>query len=276
RIRRHLRIDKATKLPRPHVKDLVVTEFAPCRLKDHYHNTLEDDLMYMTYVHEKLPRPAPREIRHIYDPANPYVKYRNNPIVGGMTHMLKRLPPPSAPNNTVKLEKIVLHCFVRQAIHSKSVLLGPMMMLRALTGSNEFAGGRRTMAGVQIVRGRKSVPGWIRRNAPCGVKVEIKGPAMYDFIATLVEFVLPRIRDFSGLPLPPSSMSMLTPSGTSGVIAFGLPSSAMAYFPQLETNLDQYPLLPGMHIHFVTDARRQGAQNRARALLSGFQIPFTR
>jgi large subunit ribosomal protein L5 len=59
-------------------------------------------------------------------------------------------------------------------------------------------------------------------------------------------------------------------------MALCLPPSAMAFFPQLEVNVDSYPKLPGMHITFVTNAEGQGAQNKARALVSGFQVPFTR
>jgi len=50
----------------------------------------------------------------------------------------------------------------------------------------------------------------------------------------------------------------------------------MGFFPQIEVNQDSYPKMYGMHIHFVTNASGLGAQNRARALVSGFQIPFVR
>jgi large subunit ribosomal protein L5 len=50
----------------------------------------------------------------------------------------------------------------------------------------------------------------------------------------------------------------------------------MGFFPQIEVNLDAYPKTYGMHIHFITNAKGVGAQERARQLLSGFQIPFVR
>ncbi|EEB94711.1 hypothetical protein MPER_06431 [Moniliophthora perniciosa FA553] len=75
-----LKINHRTKLPQPHVK-ILTREFAPCRLQDHYHTTLQDDVMYMTYKHELGPRPPPRNIRLKYDPENPYTKYRFNPPV---------------------------------------------------------------------------------------------------------------------------------------------------------------------------------------------------
>jgi len=48
------------------------------------------------------------------------------------------------------------------------------------------------------------------------------------------------------------------------------------FFPQIEVNVDSYPKLYGMHIHFITNATGMGAQDRARALVSGFQMPFLR
>jgi ribosomal protein L5 len=47
-------------------------------------------------------------------------------------------------------------------------------------------------------------------------------------------------------------------------------------FLKIEVNQDLYPRLTGMHVHFVTNERGRGSQNKARALLSSFQIPFVR
>jgi len=165
---------------------------------------------------------------------------------------------------------------VKEAINSKSNLLGAIAAFRAISGENSQAGGVHTTEGVEIVRAVKTVGGWSRAGAALGVKVDMKGPKMYDFLSTLVEFVLPRLREFNGVQLPGSSSNMQTPAGVSGVVSFGLPPEAMGLFPQIEVNLDSYPKSYGMHIHFVTNAEGQGAQNRARGLLSGFGVPFIR
>jgi large subunit ribosomal protein L5 len=123
-----------------------------------------------------------------------------------------------------------------------------------------------------LVKGKKAVGGWIRPGVPVGAKVDLRGQSMYGFLNTLTEFVLLRLRDFDGIVLPPKSSSSTTPSTVSGVVSFGLPPEAMVFFPQLEVNVDAYPMLPGIHIHFVT----KGAQDKARALVSGFQVPFVR
>ncbi|KAL9709464.1 54S ribosomal protein L7, mitochondrial [Leucoagaricus gongylophorus] len=272
-LRAHLRKDRVTGLPRPPVT-LITREFAPCRLQDHYYDTLQSDLMYMTYRHEPRP-PLSRPIRLSFDPQNPFSKHRRNPPVGG-SRVGKKLSPPSSPRSVIRLEKVVLHTMVKEALQSKSNLLGPIMALRALTGESRQARGRVHNHGVQIVRGRKSVGGWIRPGVPVGAQVVLKGRTMYDFIATLVEFVLPRLREFQGVLLPPPSSNVNSLSAVSGVVSFGLTPQAMGFFPQIEVNQDAYPKMYGMHIHFVTNASGLGAQNRARALVSGFQIPFVR
>lgn len=273
-ITKPLRRNWRTRLPIPHVP-LVGREFAPCRLEDHYHASLADNAMYMTYIHEAGPRPEPRKIRLTYDPSNPYARFRHNPPVGG-SQLGKKPPPPDTPQNVVRLEKIVLHSFQKTAIGSRASLLGLIMALRTLSGETERAMGRHNVAGVQLVRGKKSVGGWIRPGVPVGAKVELQGAPMYDFLGQLVEFVLPRLKDFPGILLPPPGASSHSPSAVSGVVSIGLTPQAMQYFPQIEVNVDAYPKTYGMHIHFVTNATGVGAENRARTLLSAFQLPFTR
>lgn len=273
RIRRALRNDDRG-LPIPHVA-ITVHDTAPCRVRDHYYTTLQDNLMYMSYVHESGPRPPPREVRLRFDPNDPYSKNRLNTPVGG-DRLGKKPAPPTTTENVVKLDRIVLHTMLKEAMSNRSVLLNAIASFRAISGETNQGAGRHSSAGVQIVKGKKSVSGWVRPGLPLGVKVELKGPQMYNFIATLSEFVLPRLREFPGIVLPPSSSNMQTPSGVAGVVSFGLPPDALGLFPQIEVNLETYPKTHGMHIHFITNAEGQGAQNQARALISGFQIPFSR
>ncbi|KII90831.1 hypothetical protein PLICRDRAFT_39433 [Plicaturopsis crispa FD-325 SS-3] len=272
-IRKLLRRDDRG-LPRPPVP-ILVRETHPCRLADHYHHTLQDDLMYMTYKHEAGARPPPKEIRLKWDPNDPYTKFRHNPPIGG-EKMVKKPLPPSSPYNVVKLEKVSLHTFQTDALTNRSNLLGAIMAFRALSGETQGGGGRHNASGVQITRGKKTVGGWIRPGIPCGVKVDMKGDKMYDFLGTLTEFVLPRLREFSGVTMPPASKTLESPSAVSGVVSFGLPPIAMALFPQIEVNMDAYPKMYGMHIHIITSTEGVGAQNHARALASGLQIPFSR
>lgn len=262
-------------LPIPHV-NIIVKDTYNSRVADHYFNTVRDDIMYMSYTHKPVDTKPQRKIRLSYDLEDPYVKHRFNPPIGGQMAWTRKLMPPVTFNSVIELERIQLHSMVKEALSSRSHILGAIMAFRAISGQSQNSGGQRTVEGVQIVRGKKQVQGWIRKGIPIGVKVDLKGPKMYDFLATLTEFVLPRIRDFNGLPLGRPSGSLQTASAASGVVSLGLQPSAMGFFPQIEYNLDAYPNSYGMHIHFITNACGEGAQNRARALLSGFQMPFAR
>lgn len=261
-------------LPIPHV-NLIVRDTHRSRLADHYHTTLQDDILYMTYAHEPTPRLPPRPVRLAYDPNDPYTKHRNNPPLGG-NRWSKQPPPPSSPDNVVQLERIQIHSQIKQAAASRTNLLGPIMALRAISGATEKGGGQHTAEGVQLVKGRKNLQGWVRPGIPVGVKVDLKGNQMWDFLSVLVEFVLPRLRDFQGISLEGPSQRLDKMNSASGVVSFGIPPTALGLFPQIEVNFDAYPQTFGMHIHFITNAKGVGAQNRARALLSGFQIPFAR
>ncbi|KAK4684911.1 large subunit ribosomal protein L5, partial [Tremellales sp. Uapishka_1] len=164
---------------------------------------------------------------------------------------------------------------VKEAIGNKHSLLTAIMALRAISGESLNGGGRSGSSGVQVIASRTGAAAFkLRAGMPVAVKVELKGEAMYDFLQSLVDFVLPRIREYPGVQLPSSSASKISPSATAGVVAFGLPSTAMALFPQVEANLDAYPKLHGFHMHFKTNLKGKEAQEQARTLLSGFRVPF--
>ena len=120
---------------------------------------------------------------------------------------------------------------------------------------------------------RGSVPWTVELTT--GTRLFVKTASSEERVADLLFRRWRRIRlKDPGDPRPAASLQ--TASAASGVVSFGLPASAMGLFPQIEYNLDSYPKSYGMHIHFITNAQGEGAQNRVRALLSGFQIPFVR
>lgn len=156
------------------------------------------------------------------------------------------------------------------------------MFLRAISGL-PAAGlpqshlGKQHPTGVEIVRSRaKSASFKIRSGLPVGAKVTIKDPAaIHDFLETVSELVMPRLKDWNGVPLlPPTRGEQFQPNYHSGALTFGLPAQAMGLFPQVEVNLDAYPRQFGLAINVNTNAVGAGAQDRVRTLLSGFKIPF--
>ncbi|WOO85219.1 54S ribosomal protein L7, mitochondrial [Vanrija pseudolonga] len=251
------------------------------RYRDHYNNSLASDLLYMTYNHRasetadkavatavaKAAAEQPKVTG--YEANRPNAKPRGNRPVKQVTKgiTVERIP---------ELESITLHTMVKAAIGSKHQLLTGIMLLRAISGES-FQGGGRASTGVQVVVSRNGAAAFkLRAGMPVAAKVELRGDAMYDFIQSLVDFVLPRIREFPGIELPAASASKTSPSALSGVVSFGVSGQAAALFPQVEANLDNYPRIPGFHMHFKTNAKGKDAQEFARTLLSGFRIPFHR
>ena len=247
----------------------------PSRYRSHYEQTLASDLMYMTYDH-RLATAPPAAPLVASEPLTPYELNRPTPLPRG-----NRPERPGSsvltPSTVPKLESITLHTMVKEAIGNKQALLSAIMAFRAITGETQNGGGRAGSQGVQVLVSRGGAAAFkLRADMPIAAKVELRGEAMYDFIQSLVDFVLPRIREFPGFALPLASASKTSPSSLGGVVSMGLPAAAMGLFPQVEANLDAYPRLHGFHIYFNTNQRGDRAQENARALLSGFRVPFYR
>jgi large subunit ribosomal protein L5 len=252
------------------------------RYREHYDATLESDVMYMTYNHRATATAAAAaEAAATIKAAKPVLKtgYESNrptPMPRG-NRPLRPVSTGVTPDSVPRLESITLHTMVKEAITNKHQLLGAIMAFRAISGESTNGGGRKGSSGVQVVVARTGAANFkLRAGMPVSAKVELRGEAMYDFIQSLVDFVLPRIREFPGFLLPPQSASKTSPSALAGVVSVGLPPGALGFFPQIEANIDAYSKLYGFHIHFKTNLKGKDAQEHARALLTGFRIPFYR
>lgn len=241
------------------------------RLKSHYENTLAPALLYMTHSpreadqHKALPS---------WDSSDPYTAHRQQPRPRGNRDPLPK-PTPSSAENNIKLDKVIIHTMVKESINNKGALLSAIMALQSISGQAEHSGGDYKSKGVTVCKARKGVAQWkIRQGMPLSVKVELTGDNMYDFVDVLTEFVLPRIRDFNGIALPPVSADDKSPSASSGVFQMGLPPSAMSLFPQIEAGFDSFPRSHGLDIKFISNHKGRGAEAKARALMSGLRIPF--
>ncbi|GAA5946463.1 hypothetical protein JCM3775_003685 [Rhodotorula graminis] len=261
---------------------------ARSRLRDHYDASLSHDLLYLLYSHPthveaqtgRLPDPLSRS--PVWNPANPYASGRAAPPRPKGNRYLVPNPSYTSPDAVPQLESITVECMTKTAVGVKSNLLPVIMAFQAITGEplqskHPGAYGPGSGKGIVVTKStKKSASFKIRAGAPTGVKVELKGEQMYTFLESVVDFVLPRLKTFNGIPLPAASHPRQSMSSTSGVVAFGLPPEAMGLFPQVEVNLDQYPRAYGMNIFCVTSAKGRGAQDQARALLSGMGLPFVK
>lgn len=242
------------------------------RFQEHYHTTLAEDLLYMTYEHgspsgsavtpttstASFPDSAnpssnqdPNNDDRIrrWDPSSPYAKSRPARPARGNRRLQPLAKPLVSPGrDLVRLEGITLTAFCKEAITNKHALVPLVAQLRAITGLNPLGSHADPTAGtngrghIEIIKAKSGVASFkLRPGMPVGVKAVLPPPVAHEFLEVLVTFVLPRLRSFAGVPLPPVSQPHMSPAALSGVVSFGLGPEAMALFPQVEVNFDQYP-----------------------------------
>ncbi|ORZ33643.1 ribosomal protein L5 domain-containing protein [Catenaria anguillulae PL171] len=189
---------------------------APSRLHSHFESTLYPDLMYLTYNH-KDPGAAQRLPQNKYVPGlnehNADFKKHETPRYYD-TSMRKPHPARTA-GNQPKLQSIVVHTFLKEAIENKYVLLNAMTQLEAITGKFPDV-------------------------------VELDGDDMLHFVDKLVELVLPRLKNWYGI-------SATAGDGT-GNIKLRFEPKVMSYFPEIEQTFDRYPFMCAFDVTFKTSA----------------------
>ena len=239
------------------------------RYHEHYDTSLATDLMYMNYDHRiaraiEKPPPEPKAM---------------SPHEANQTRFGNLIPVKHRPitvDKIPRLESISLHSMNKKAVESKHHLLPTIMALRAISGESARGGGKASSTGVLVRKSKTGAARWkLRAGMPIGALVEMRGEAMYDFVQSLVDFVLPRLREFRGVPILEAPEAKYR-NASSGTVQFGFEPIAMGLFPQIEANIDQYPMMYGFTVHFHTNARGPKAQEMARTVLSGFRIPFYR
>jgi large subunit ribosomal protein L5 len=111
-----------------------------------------------------------------------------------------------------------------------------------------------------ITRAKKSISNFkIRKGMPIGCMVTMRGERMYEFLDRLTNVVLPRVRDFKGLP--PSSFD------GRGNYTMGLRDQLV--FPEIDyTRVDK---MKGMNVTITTTARND---EEGRELLKLLGVPF--
>ena len=148
-----------------------------------------------------------------------------------------------------KLEKVVVNMGLGEAMANAKFLDGGINDLRAITGQKPL-----------ITRAKKSIATYkVRKGSAIGCKVTLRGQRMYDFFSKLVNFVLPRVRDFKGV----STKSF----DGKGNYTLGLKEQLV--FPEI--NYDKIDNVRGMDIAIVTTAK---TNDEAKILLSALGMPF--
>jgi len=150
-----------------------------------------------------------------------------------------------------KLTKITLNMGLGEAVKDAKVIEAAVRDMTAIAGQKPV-----------VTKARKSIATFkLREGMPIGCKVTLRGTRMYEFLDRLINFSMPRIRDFKGV----SDKSF----DGRGSYTFGIKEQIM--FPEIE--YDKIDKIRGMNITFNTTAP---TDEEAKALLKQFGMPFRR
>lgn len=150
-----------------------------------------------------------------------------------------------------RLEKIMISMGVGKNIENKNRMGAAVKDLATLSGQQPL-----------ICLARKSVSGFkLRKGEQIGCKVTLRGRRMYEFLDRLVSIVIPRIRDFRGLPR----------SAFDGRGNYSLGISEQVVFPEIE--IDKIEFVQGLN---VTICVRRASDEEAYELLRLLGMPFSR
>jgi large subunit ribosomal protein L5 len=149
-----------------------------------------------------------------------------------------------------KLNKIVLNIGAGEAASDGKKITQAQNDLTAIAGQKAVQ-----------TRAKKAIATFkIRKDLPIGAKVTLRGDQMYEFVDRLITMALPRVRDFRGI----------NPKSFDGRGNYAMGMKEHVVF--LEIDYDKTETVWGMDIVFNTSAKTDA---EARALLEGFQFPFT-
>lgn len=147
--------------------------------------------------------------------------------------------------------KIVINVGVKEAAGNKSVLDHVISDLSAVSGQKP-----------KVNKARVSIAAFkLRQGDPIGVSVTLRAKHMEDFFQKLVTIVLPRVRDFRGVPT----------RGFDGRGNYTLGLSEQIVFPEIDyTKIDK---VRGLEVTIVTSAKDDKIAFRLLELMG---MPFVK
>jgi large subunit ribosomal protein L5 len=147
-----------------------------------------------------------------------------------------------------RIQKITLSMGVGGAVENKKLVDAAAASLTNISGQKAV-----------VTEARVSVASWkVREGMPIGAKVTLRGSRCYEFLDRLISVVIPRIRDFRGMP---------TRFDGRGNYSLGIAEQTV--FPEID--IDKTEGLAGLN---VTITIAGGSDARSRALLEEFGFPF--
>ncbi len=156
----------------------------------------------------------------------------------------------ASPMQVPKPVKVVINMGLGRAFNNPKVIESAIEELGVITGQKAVP-----------TKARKSISNFkVREGMSIGARVTLRDRRMWEFLDRLINFGLPRIRDFRGVPAKLSG---------SGDYTLGLKDQVI--FPEIEYDKIDEPR--GMNITIVTTAKND---EEGRELLRLLGMPFRR
>jgi large subunit ribosomal protein L5 len=150
-----------------------------------------------------------------------------------------------------RLERVVINIGLAEAIQNPKALESAERDLAAISGQHPV-----------VTRAKKSIAGFkLRTGMPIGMKVTLRDRRMYEFLDKLLNSVLPRIRDFRGVPR----------NSFDGKGNYSLGLRDQLIFPEID--YDKVDRARGLEVTIVTTAL---SDEEGRHLLELLGMPFVR
>lgn len=155
----------------------------------------------------------------------------------------------SSPMQIPHLEKISLNIGLGEGSQNQKLIDDASAELTRIAGQKAV-----------VTRAKKSIASFkLREGMPIGCRVTLRQERMWDFLDKLVNFALPRVRDFRGVP----------DRGFDGRGNFTLGIKDHTIFPELE--IDKVDQVKGMNVTIVTSAT---TDKEGKSLLTLLGMPF--
>lgn len=155
----------------------------------------------------------------------------------------------SSPMQIPHVEKVSLNIGLGEGSQNQKLIDDAMAELTRIAGQKAV-----------VTRAKKSIASFkLREGMPIGCRVTLRQERMWDFLDKLVNFALPRVRDFRGVP----------DRGFDGRGNFTLGIKDHTIFPELE--IDKVDQVKGMNITIVTSAT---TDKEGKSLLTLLGMPF--
>ena len=150
-----------------------------------------------------------------------------------------------------RLDKIVLNAGLGEATQNSKALEAAEQDLTAISGQHPIT-----------TRAKKSISSFrLRAGTPIGLKVTLRGERMFQFLDRLVNAVLPRIREFQGVPR----------DSFDGRGNYTLGLKEQTIFSEID--YDKVDKVRGLEVSIITTAK---TDDEGRTLLELMGMPFAR